>query len=194
MTDKHIQNTQAVYEQYLILRIQTGETAALNDLVERWQGKFVRVAWIRCRDQQLAMDAVQEAWIAIVKSLPGLRDPARFRPWAFRIVNNKCLDLIRKRQSVDAPLDSLEPDSEDVGQRQMSETNDISRLENQEIVTRTLSRLPEASRVVLALHYLEDMGIEEISQALGLPAGTVKSRLHNGREAFRVHFSDMKNR
>ncbi len=72
MTDKHIQNTQAVYEQYLILRIQTGETAALNDLVERWQGKFVRVAWIMCRDQQLALDAVQEAWIAIVKSLPGL--------------------------------------------------------------------------------------------------------------------------
>ena len=194
MTDKHLQNTHAIYEQYLILRIQTGETGALNDLVERWQIKFVRVAWIMCRNEQLALDAVQEAWIAIVKSLPELRDPARFRPWAFRIVNNKCLDLIRRRQRVDAPLDSFEPDSEYVGQRQMSEADDVGLMENQEIVTRTLSRLPEASRVVLALHYLQDMSIEEIGEALHLPTGTVKSRLHTGREAFRVHFSDLTNR
>mgnify|MGYP000070625622 FL=1 len=112
------------------------------------------------RDQQLALDAVQEAWTAIVKSLPGLKDPARLIPWAFRIINNKCLDLLRRRQRVDAPLDSFEPDREDAGRRQMPETNDISCLENQEIVTRTLSRLPEASHVVLALHYIEDMVTE----------------------------------
>lgn len=194
MTDKQLQKTNAIYEQYLILRIQQGETSAISELVDRWQLKFLRVAWITCRNEDLAKDVVQESWIAIVKSLSGLKDPARFKPWAFRIVNNKCIDLIRRGHRQDDPLDSFEPDSQYVGARQMADSNEISLLENQQIITKTLSRLPEASRVVLALHYLEDMGIEEIGEALKLPPGTVKSRLHKGREAFRVHFSDASNR
>jgi RNA polymerase sigma factor (sigma-70 family) len=116
-----------------------------------------------------AWDVTQEAWLGIVKGLGKLHDPARFKPWAYQIVTNKAIDLLKSRR-VTRPLPDVlattsSPDDDDVG--------------------RLLSRLDPDKRVVLVLFYVEDLSIAEIAAMLKIPPGTVKSRLFKARDAFR---------
>ena len=70
------------YDELLVLRSQDGDRGALDELVNRWQGRFFRHACRLTANPDSARDAVQEAWIAIVRGLRRLDDPARFGPWA----------------------------------------------------------------------------------------------------------------
>ena len=88
----------AIYDELLVLRCQDGEEAALGDLVNRWQSRLLRFALQITDRRDAAADVVQESWLAIVRGIHKLDDPASFPKWAYRIVRNKSVDWTRRQQ------------------------------------------------------------------------------------------------
>jgi RNA polymerase sigma-70 factor (ECF subfamily) len=168
-----------IQDELLVLRWQGGELEALDALVFRWQPRLWRLAARLTSDRDAASDLVQEAWLAIVRGLGRLDDPARFRVWAYRIVANKCADRVRRRavrRNAAQELQSLAAArEEDGGPSSLNGADEASRLRA------ALWRLPDDLRTTLALHYLEGLSVLEIAAVFNAPAGTVKSRLHNAR-------------
>lgn len=148
---------------------------ALFSLIRTWQQPFQRYASIVTKDPDLAADVVQEAWIKIIKALPRLKDPVSFQAWAYRIVNNQCMDVLRKRSTQYRETNVLD-----------EKINPIGDLEQQEQIQSLLAQLSNIHRTVLALHYLVGLEIEEIAKITNVPKGTVKSRLFNARDKFRI--------
>lgn len=165
-----------IYDEMLVLRCQDGDASALPILINRWQERLLRHARIVSGRNDSARDILQESWIAVFKGLSRLRDPSRFKYWAYRIVNNKCIDHSRKQQHRDQQDHEV-----DLDQLHAEATN--SDIEAQ--VQTLLKSLPEAQRAVMALHYLQGFDLNEIAQITQLPLGTVKSRLFHGRERFK---------
>ncbi|MEM0925648.1 MAG: sigma-70 family RNA polymerase sigma factor, partial [Planctomycetota bacterium] len=92
-----MRNADKVFDEWLVLKCQGGDSAALAILVERWQPRLLGFAIRLLGDRDLAEDAVQSAWLVIVKRIRSLRDPSAIRPWLFRIVANRCADSLRKQ-------------------------------------------------------------------------------------------------
>ncbi len=168
-----------IVDEFLVLRCQQGDTEALSSLIAKWQAPFLRFALIVTKEPDLAKDIVQDSWIKIIKALPGLRDPVSFRAWAYRIVNNRCMDVLRKRGR-NTVIDAL-PDDE-LPDRNPSA---IKILEDRDQIQMLLAQLSDKHRSVLALHYLQGFNVREISNITRTPIGTVKSRLSIARDRFK---------
>ena len=165
-------------DELLVMAAQDGEAAAMDELVIRWQKRLWRHAFRLIGRREAAWDVLQEGWLAIIRGLRRLDDPARFRPWAYRIVTHKAADWIRRHrrdQAVRNGLDDLPPPIGDDGREQTRRDDDA------DIVRSALIKISAAQRIVLILHYIDDLPVAEIAEVLNIPVGTVKSRLHNGR-------------
>ncbi len=167
-------------ETRLVLLAQSGDRAALDALFESVQaplGRYVRAA---TGDPALAEDVLQEVFILIYRKLYWLRDPELFRPWAYRIASREVVRQLRRRRRWPEQFD------EDAGPEQLAaETADARDREWAERLPELLSRVSPASRMVLVLHYLDEMPLQEVADVLGLPVGTAKSRLAYGLAALR---------
>jgi RNA polymerase sigma-70 factor (ECF subfamily) len=162
-----------ILDELLVLRAQGGDDQAFAALVRRWQPRLWRHAWRLSGRADAASDIVQEAWLAIVRGLRRLDDPARFASWAYRIVSHKSRDWIRRQQRrrrLDEAARNEARTGETGGDHAMRDG-----------VVDAIDRLPDPSRAILALHYLEGRRIAEIATILDVPPGTVKSRLHHAR-------------
>ena len=176
-----------VLDEWLVLSAQAGDQAALNQLLGRWRSAWLRHAARVTGDHDLARDAVQEAALAMARSIRRLHDPARFRGWAYRLVTNKSTDIIRKRQrdrrlvrsATDAGASRNESDAEDSGASAEAH-------EDQQRVRAAVAALPDEYRIVVELHYGDGLTMREIGEAIGIALGTVKSRLHHARETLRA--------
>jgi RNA polymerase sigma factor (sigma-70 family) len=164
-----------IYDEWLVVRGRDGEEAALRELVERWQPKLLRHALRLTDGADAAGDVVQEAWVAILRGLRRLDDPACFRRWVYQIVTRKCADAVRERQRRRATTSSLaaEPAARTPPN---SDDNQIAALR------RGMQQLPAEVKSLLAMFYLDGLGVREIAAALSLPEGTVKSRLYYARQ------------
>jgi RNA polymerase sigma factor (sigma-70 family) len=170
----------AILDEYLVVRCQLGDAKAFGHLVDRWQPRLLRHARCFTRDAEAARDVAQESWLAIVKGLRTLHDPANFRSWAFRIVANKARDWVRRegarrritRRAEAAPHDRV------------TQSDVVDR------VRAGLRELEPDQRCVLGWFYLEEMTVAEIAEALGIPEGTVKSRLHYAKNALRARLKE----
>lgn len=171
------------YDHWLVIRAQSGEEEAMRRLYGRWATKLQRHALRMTGNADAAADASQEAWMAIVHGLHRLEDPACFRRWAYQIVGRKCADWVRKRsrhRATTTPLVDDPPTPEPPA--------DSS--EPLEALRRSLRGLGDQDRTVLAMHYLDEMPLREIAEALVLPIGTVKSRLYYARQRLRDALRD----
>jgi RNA polymerase sigma-70 factor, ECF subfamily len=156
-----------IEDQLLVMEAQDGDVRAMETLVRRWQKRLWQHALRLTDDPEAAWDVTQQTWLGIVKGLRRLNDPARFRAWAYRITTNQAMDWLKKnRCSTRSITDHPEPTC--------PETTDLGLIE-------LLPKLDLKKRLVLSLFYLEQLTIPEISAALGIPSGTVKSRLHKAR-------------
>lgn len=172
-----------IEDELLVLRCQGGDEAALRDLVARWQPRLARVARQLTGDREAARDVLQDAWLAIARGIKRLDDPARFRTWAYRILTNRCTDWVRRRMVRRRFVEAQKQASVDAG----AETTSGADLDGASGGVRAaLAALPDEQRSVVVLHYSVGMGIREIARVLGVPSGTVKSRLFHARERLRA--------
>ena len=160
--------------EYLVLASQGGDAEAYRRLVELWKQPLWRHAWRLCGNEDGAWDILQEAWLAVADGIKGLRDPRRFRAWAYTIVSRRAADWLRQNPPV-APMELDALASADVPEP----TGAV------DLVRAGLARLAPDRRRLLALRYIDELELREISEVLGIPEGTVKSRLHHAREQLR---------
>ena len=155
-----------------------GDHEAFEALAAAAGDRLYAIATLILRDRQRAEDAVQEALVHAWRELPGLRDPDRFDAWLHRLVVNACADVGRsqRRWSTEVRMVGLEPTTDDGA----SSVADRDQLE------RGFRRLKPDQRTVVVLHFYLGLPVPEIADTLGIPAGTVKSRLHYATATLRA--------
>lgn len=163
-----------ILTELLVLRIQSGERKAFDLLVAQWHRRLIRRVFRLTQDPDAAKDIAQETWIAVVKGIRRLDDPSRFQNWIYRIIRNKCADWIRKEQSERRLKVTFAEEAESRTESKSDGPIDVIRSE--------IRKLPNDQRTVLTLFYLNEMGVRAIALNLGIPEGTVKSRLYHARE------------
>lgn len=172
-----------VLDEWLVLRAQDGDKRSLALLVNRWHKKLVAYAFRKTNDIEVAKDLVQDSWQAIVKQVYLLQNPAKFRVWAYRIVNNKSVSWIRDKQKERKMNYEIE-------QEQVV-------LESTEMdfgpVRRAVQQLPDKERTILTLFYQNDYTIKEIAEILSINEGTVKSRLFYARRKVKEFYNQQIN-
>lgn len=168
-------------DELLVLRCQEGDAEAFELLVGRWQRRLWRHAWRLTGDESAAWDAVQETWIGISRGITHLVDVAAFPAWAYQIVSNKCRDSARRERR---RREAAETYSEWM-QRAEHEAAIAEKQHNS--LKEALDQLSGPDRAVLSLRYEEDFDTAEIAGILGIPEGTVKSRLFYARQRLRKY-------
>ena len=131
------------------------------------------------RDPELARDAVQEGLIRAWRDLPKLRDPDRFDAWLYRLTVNACIDQTRRRRRrpIEVELTPIHaPAMADVA----------GTLADRDLVDGVLRHLDERGRAIVVLHYYLGMPLTDVASTLGIPVGTVKSRLHRALGEMRL--------
>lgn len=170
-----------VLDEYLVLSAQAGSPDAFRRLVVRWTPRLSRHAARVLLDTDAARDAVQDAWLGIAKGLRRLDDPSRFPGWALAITTRRCVDEVRRRQRRRAVAVSAFDDpslaAPTIAPGDPDDTLDL---------IAAVSALPADQRLLVSLFYGEGLSVEEIADALTIPAGTVKSRLHAIRFSLRT--------
>ncbi|MCU0961979.1 MAG: RNA polymerase sigma factor [Pirellulaceae bacterium] len=163
------------YEELLVLRAQGGDHRALAALVDYWHPPLTRHALRLTGEADGAAEVMQESWLAIVRSLGRLTDPACARSWAYRIVTHKCTDWVRRRARSRQVTQPLQEDMLTELSPSHDSQDESGRLRD------ALRLLAREQRVILSMFYVDDMSVREIAEACSLPAGTVKSRLFHAR-------------
>jgi RNA polymerase sigma-70 factor (ECF subfamily) len=172
----------------LVARARNRDHEAFRVLVERYQGRVHRLALRILRDDERARDAAQEAFLKAYRGLERFEGRSSFYTWLYRLTFNLCLDLQRRDRSKrevewDEAVAHAGPDpggpvmeSADGGP-----AGALERAEIRERLAAAVDTLPEVHRETLLLREVEGLSYSEIAQALGIPKGTVMSRLHYAR-------------
>jgi RNA polymerase sigma-70 factor (ECF subfamily) len=169
-------------EQLPVAAARAGNAAAWDTLFRRYQLPLYVYVFELLRNEQTALDVVQESFINAARYLASLREDKKFGSWLFSIAHQKCQQHWRKPQRTQ-PLDEnfVEVPADEFGPDDL-----LVRAEQQEEFMNALNRLPEIHRAVLLLHFLEDFSLEEIAHITDVSLGTVKSRLHYAKKSLRT--------
>src|SRR4051812_34441858 len=165
----------------LIERYLKGDAAAFSTLVRRHEKRVYNLCFRMLGREEDARDAAQDAFLTALRKLSSFRGEAQFTTWLHRVAVNACYDILRKKKR--EPM--LEPPRDEEGPEPpgpASPDHADSAVTSVD-VQRALLRVPQEFRAVLVLHDVHDLAYEDIAQSLGIPVGTVKSRLHRGRVA-----------
>ena len=170
-------------------RYQHGDFDALAELAISLLPKLEMMARRRFSDQSLALEATQEFWIKIIKNAKSFKHDSKVQTWAIQIVNNAYLDLIRKERRSKIEFDELsavENNSKFSSEFSEDSVNEIT-------IRSALKSIPKDQAAALTLVLMDQFSVEEAATILGVPAGTVKSRISRGKDALRVMLEE-KNR
>jgi RNA polymerase sigma-70 factor (ECF subfamily) len=163
----------------LVVRAQRGDREAYSLLAAHIADRYLAVARRILRDLDLAEDATQQALLSIWQDLPQLRDPARFEAWSYRLLVRACYAEGRRERRW-APNLRLLPADEPMRGDETSSVADRDQLES------GFRRLSIDHRAVVVLRHYLDLPLERVAELLGIPVGTVNSRLHYAMRALRA--------
>lgn len=166
-------------DEFLVTSAKAGDRRAFQQLARRWGTKLVAHAWRLTGNADAARDAAQEAWLEIVGGISQLKDERAFPSWAYRIVSRRCArqiaGLIRRRQLAEAISAEPAAAAEEVPGAAL----------DHERLRAAIRALPPGQRAAVALFHLEELSVAEVAVALGVPVGTVKTRLMHARKKLR---------
>ena len=162
----------------MIHRAQKGDAAAFGQLVEAYQGQVYRLALHMGLSPADAEEAAQEAFIAAWKGLPRFRGDSRFSTWLYQLATHAAIDLMRREKKYQNNADIEDTVLVDTA---ASPQEVVEKQETQEAVQTAMQALSPQAREILLLRYQAELGYEEIGAVLGLPAGTVKSRINRAK-------------
>lgn len=178
-------------ESQLIGRARGGDREAFRLLHEAHREAAYRVAWRLLGNREDALDVVQDAFVRAYENLSSFAGQSSFRSWLLRIVNNRAIDWRRARRlRKGVSLSTADEEQGPGGNRRVPAVDDppdrsLQQQELEEALRRAMDRLPEESRSVLALYAGGQMSYREIADSLGIPIGTVMSRLYHARRRLR---------
>ena len=161
----------------LVRRAVAGDVSAFGVLVERHERRVYNLALRMTGREEDARDATQDAFLTALRRLSTFRGDAAFTTWLHRVAVNACYDLLRRRGR--GPV--LERDA-DLGVEPPPVADHADDVDLSVDVRRALLEVPEDYRVVMLLHDVHDLPYDEVAQIVGVPVGTVKSRLHRAKQ------------
>jgi RNA polymerase sigma factor (sigma-70 family) len=167
-----------VDQRRLVERARDGDHDAFAELVHGCVARLDTAARLILRDGELARDAVQEGLFRAWRDLRSLRDPDRFDAWVYRLTVNACLDLMRRRRRRPVEVGVIE-----IAEPSLPDQTD--EVADRALVDGVMRRLGDRDRSVIVLHYFLDLPISEVAICLGIPEGTVKSRLNHALNEMR---------
>ena len=162
----------------LVVAAQAGDHEAFEALAISVGDRLFALARLILRDVDRAHEAVQESLVAAWRALPQLRDPDRFDAWLRRLTVNVCSELARREKRWHAKLTAITPPEPVV-----DATRDVA---DRDQLERGFRRLKPEQRAAIVLRYYLDLTVPQVADALGIPEGTAKSRLHHAMAALRA--------
>jgi RNA polymerase sigma-70 factor, ECF subfamily len=176
----------------LVEAFREGKPGAFDAIVRTHQDRVYSFCLRMLSDREDALDVAQEVFLSAYRNLQGFRGEASLSTWLLRIAANRSLNRIRQRATRAArEVMSIEPqgDGESLFQPPGREEDRPDRMvesrETRRILEAAIAKLDEDSRMLVLLSDVEGLSYEELSEAVGIPLGTVKSRLHRARMALR---------
>ncbi len=172
-----------------------GDEGAFGTLVERHHRRAITFAYGLLGNYDDAVDAAQQGFIQLFRALPTLDLQRPLRPWLWRTIRNRCIDLLRQRR----PQERLLPDRDEAGVSSPAEAlpdpdplpDEIAqRADLQHLLRTAILRLPEAYREVVTLRYVADLTFAEIGTVLGVPENTARIRFHRAKAPLREALRD----
>ena len=170
-----------LFDEMLVVMAQRGDRAAGERLARRWYPRLARAARRYVGDAGDAEALAQECWLAIARRLSGLRDPAKFAPWAFGILRRQGASRLREtlrereRRDADVEADSASPAPQ----------------EDSIAIAQAFAQLPPDQRFAAHLYFVEGLTLGEIAEAAAIPLGTAKSRLFHARRRLKAALSPL---
>ena len=161
---------------------RAGDPEAWATLLARYRLPLYAYVFELVRHEQSSLDIIQESFINAAQHLAGLRHDEKFGSWLFNIAHQKCVQHWRRQPPAEI---TIEPAAEDLPAAGEDPRELLIRREQEAGFLRLLDQLPLPQRAVVVLHFIEDFSLDEIASITGVPAGTVKSRLHYARKALR---------
>ena len=167
---------QSAEDQTAVKRCLAGDSSAFEAIVNRYQRVLFTVAVRMLGDEEEARDAAQNTFIKVFEKLDTYDPHRRFFSWLYRILMNECLNLRRRPSAVRTrePLDDQMP--------QTGESDLVEAAERRNAVKKAILALPDPYREVIVLRHFAALSYEEMSEAIGIPTKTVKSRLYSARQ------------
>ena len=173
---------QTILNELLVLRCRRGDPAGYRQLVEHWERPLLYYIRRLLGTSGVEWDVLQEVWLRVFRGISSLREPGALPVWLYHIARRSAMRHLREKYA-DPALDDSAPDLDaieaDIDQRLCFSPEDAQQ------VHRALGRLPIAFREVLTLHFLEEMPVAQVAEVIGIPPGTVKSRLYHAKRALR---------
>lgn len=173
----------------LMGQVLDGDLSAWNKLVSRWERGVYNFVYRIIGHEEDARDLVQETMIRVFQGLNHLKDPAKFPSWLYRIAHNACLDRLRSGKNrsmisrdalVENGMEGVLDQRIDRFQSQPHPDEALYRRELSEILRQALQTLSEEQRTALVMREYNGYASREIAEILGIPVGTVRSRIFHG--------------
>jgi RNA polymerase sigma-70 factor (ECF subfamily) len=171
--------TEGAAVEELVERARQGDRDAFASLVQMTSDRMYAIAVRILRDANLAEDALQSALVTAWRQLPNLRDPARFEAWVRRLLVHACYAEARRRRSWNANVRVLPIDGP-------AGPDELVSIVDRDALDRAFRRLSIDQRAVFVLHHHSGLTLVDIAEALGIPAGTARSRLHYATRTLRA--------
>lgn len=163
-----------------VRRVRAGDAEAFEDIVRRWQGPLLNLAYRFCRNREESEELVQDAFLRIYRKLHLYREEAAFSSWMFAVATRVFVSHVRRQKPRWLQAEELDrlAGSDDAS----APTHDRDR---DEMVRRAVGTLPGRYRDAIVLYYFLEQDVAHAAKVLGISTGTLKSRLHRGREMLR---------
>jgi len=165
-------------EARLINEVKQGNASSFEPLVEEYQNQIYHLILRQLGNEHEALDLCQDVFLKAFKKIELFRGDSRFNTWMYRIAINECRSRFRSKKNKPhiSNLDSIKDEGPD------STANTIETKEKAEVVRDTLNKLPDDYSIPLILFHLQGKAHKEVAEILGLPIGTVKTRIHRGHK------------
>ena len=157
----------------IINEAKKGNGEAFVTLIEQHRTQMYKTAKAILKNEEDVCDAIQETIVSAYKSIQTLKREKYFKTWLIRITINKCYDIIEKNNSLNSKIEKTIC---------FDEEEKTSSIENKIDVNMALMAIENDLRIVTILYYYDDISVKDISDILGIPTGTVKSKLSRARE------------
>ena len=163
----------------LVNQAKQGDREAFDALARLTGDRCMAIAFRILRDFDHADDAVQAALLTAWREIRALRDADLFEPWLHRILTNACYSEARRQRRWSAGIRVLHVEP-------VHEPDDFLTIESRDQLDRAFRRLTLEQRAVLVFHHYLGLPLPEVAERLGIPLGTVKSRMHHAKRALRA--------
>ncbi len=169
-----------IRDELLVLRCLRRDADAWDELVQLYYDRLFYYVRRMVDEDEQAAHLLQEVWVKVLQSLAALRDGGRLAPWLYSITRHVVMNHYREQYSETNALSA-----ETLDEQTLDDSIDTTRFDDAEMIHFGLGRIGWVEREVLTLHFLDDLSIAEIATVLGIPPGTVKSRLHRAKSELR---------